>query len=197
MEEGFVIREMTISDINVVASIHLKELGESFLGKMGDRFLKRLYSCMLEEQSFKGFVAENRLGIHGFATITLDSAQFYKRVYKKHFFSLATDVILRGIRQTPLILKSFQIFFSKTPCINIKAELLSIAVSKDYRGQGIGRMLVNAILSFLKSRDKDSIFVLVDSHIPANDFYKSLGFIDNGQIRLHRDIWSLYWIKAK
>jgi len=198
MKENITIREMLNSDIDAIASIHSKDLNKSFLGKMGYGFLKKLYFYMLEDPSFKCFVAENNSGIHGFASITLDSAEFYRRIYKKQFFSLAKQVMLRSLRQPFLLFKSLEIFLkaSHKENLNIKPELLSIAVEEGYRGQGLGRMLVNTCLSFIKTKGEESIFVIVKPYIPANNFYKSLGFIDNGQIKLYGDVWNLYWIKA-
>jgi len=196
MEENLTIREMAISDINAIASIHSEELSESFLGRMGCRFLRRLYDYMFKEESFKCFVAEGSSEICGFVAIALDSAQFYKKIYKKHLFSLACEVMLIGIRQPDIILSSFQLFFSKSmKPPDIKTELLSICVKKGYQGKGLGRRLVNTSLTSLKTKGIDSISVIVHPNIPANNFYKSLGFTYNRQIVLYGENFNLYLLK--
>ena len=201
MKENIRIREMNISDIDEVVDIHSKELKDSFLGKLNYGFLLKLYSYMLEEESFKCFVAECNSKVCGYIAITLDSGEFYKRIYKKHLFSLVVEIMSRSIRQPILIVQSLEIFLSKTPSVgisNIRAELLSIAVANKFKFKGIGKKLVGEALAFLKSIKEESIFVIVNiNNIAANKFYESIGFIKKGQLSLHRDIMNLYIFDVK
>ena len=58
-----------------------------------------------------------------------------------------------------------------------ECEISNIAVIEECRRQGIGRRLLNALLSELVSRSAKSVFLLVrDGNTPAIMLYQSLGF---------------------
>ena len=66
-----------------------------------------------------------------------------------------------------------------------------VAVLKEYRGQGVGRVLMQAILQLAKQQGR--LFVKLSSQVHAMPFYASLGFIAEGEEYLdcgipHRDM---------
>ncbi|KQT83939.1 ribosomal protein S18-alanine N-acetyltransferase [Aurantimonas sp. Leaf443] len=63
-----------------------------------------------------------------------------------------------------------------------EAEILTIAVSKGARGQGIGRMLMDAVLRHLHAERATSLFLEVDEeNIPARKLYARLRFEEVGR----------------
>jgi GNAT superfamily N-acetyltransferase len=51
-----------------------------------------------------------------------------------------------------------------------------LCTSKDYRRQGAGRLLMEAVASDARIRGKRSIDVKCPAHAPANHFYKRIGY---------------------
>jgi len=51
-----------------------------------------------------------------------------------------------------------------------------LCTSKDYRGQGVGKLLMEAVASDARIRGKKTIDLKCPAHAPANQFYKSIGY---------------------
>lgn len=65
------------------------------------------------------------------------------------------------------------------------AEITEFFISPDYRRQGIGTRLLNTVLSLCRSRGAKEITLLTgDDNIPAQAFYKSLGFVPSGELHM-------------
>jgi ribosomal protein S18 acetylase RimI-like enzyme len=79
--------------------------------------------------------------------------------------------------------------------IDLQTTLSDICISEDYRNQGIGRMLVNALLIDCGNKLRDFIQLKCPIDLPANMFYKKLGFtlyaIENGKKRQLK-VWRLF-----
>ncbi len=62
------------------------------------------------------------------------------------------------------------------------ADMMNIAVSPDYRRQGIGEMLVNGLVAHLKQENVRALLLEVRvSNAPAIALYKKLGFQQVGR----------------
>ena len=58
-----------------------------------------------------------------------------------------------------------------------ETDMMNIAVSPDYRRQGIGERLVTELVSWLKARGSHSLMLEVRaSNLPAQKLYEKLGF---------------------
>jgi ribosomal protein S18 acetylase RimI-like enzyme len=51
-----------------------------------------------------------------------------------------------------------------------------LCTSKDHRGQGVGKLLMEAVASDARIRGKRAIDLKCPAHAPANYFYKSIGY---------------------
>jgi GNAT superfamily N-acetyltransferase len=51
-----------------------------------------------------------------------------------------------------------------------------LCTSKDHRGQGVGKLLMEAVASDARIRGKKTIDLKCPAHAPANYFYKSIGY---------------------
>ena len=61
-------------------------------------------------------------------------------------------------------------------------ELAKMAVNREYRGHGIGRLLLNNCLKFAKEKKAKEVFLITnDSLKPALNLYRSCGFELNEQ----------------
>ncbi len=61
-----------------------------------------------------------------------------------------------------------------------------VAVTKDYRGKGIGKKIMNKLIELAKSEGLNE--VLVSSQCSAAGFYKKIGFSEYGDIFLEAGI---------
>ncbi len=62
-----------------------------------------------------------------------------------------------------------------------EAHVTTIAVHPDFRGRGLGKMLMNTLIDYAREQGADTMVLEVrPSNIPALNLYKSLGFRNIG-----------------
>ncbi len=63
-----------------------------------------------------------------------------------------------------------------------ESDMMNVAVDEDYRRQGVGKMLIEALMEYLKARESHCLTLEVrDSNTPARNLYGSLGFSEIGR----------------
>lgn len=63
-----------------------------------------------------------------------------------------------------------------------ESDMMNVAVDGDYRRQGVGKMLIEALMEHLKARESHCLTLEVrDSNTPARNLYASLGFSQIGR----------------
>ena len=72
-----------------------------------------------------------------------------------------------------------QIGCARIRFINSKAKLERIALIKKYRGSGLGKVLVDYLVFYCKSKEVKEIYF--DAQYYLENFYKKCGFISEGK----------------
>ena len=63
-----------------------------------------------------------------------------------------------------------------------ESDMMNVAVDEDYRRQGVGKMLIEALVERLKAQESHCLTLEVrDSNAPARNLYGSLGFSEIGR----------------
>ena len=63
-----------------------------------------------------------------------------------------------------------------------ESDMMNVAVDGAYRRQGIGKLLIEALVEHLKARESHCLTLEVrDSNTPARNLYASLGFSEIGR----------------
>ena len=63
-----------------------------------------------------------------------------------------------------------------------ESDMMNVAVDGAYRRQGVGKMLIEALVEHLKARESHCLTLEVrDSNTPARNLYASLGFSQIGR----------------
>lgn len=63
-----------------------------------------------------------------------------------------------------------------------ESDMMNVAVDEDYRRQGVGKMLIEALVEQLKALESHCLTLEVrDSNAPARNLYASLGFSEIGR----------------
>ncbi len=177
------IRFANKKDCLSVARIHLQEIKSGFLNQLGEKFLVYFYESMIDSPNAFLIVAEDN-GIIGFVSGSTNLNRFYKEFIRKYRLK-AFSVLAKKIFSLNTIKKILETKkYSKKEGL---PELLSIAVSSKFQGQGIAKKLLEQFIIEMKKRKILSFRVIVGQELEANNFYIKNGFKFLSQDFVHKD----------
>ncbi len=163
------------------ARLHIQGINTGFISSLGIDFVTALYEAIAISDHAFGLVAvdSDKDKIVGFVTFCTDLNALYKSVIRKNVMKFSF-ILGRRLFSLARVKRIFQTLFypSKVKDLQLpKAELLSIAVDPDARGQGLGRRLINEGFQQCRKRDIKKVKVLVAAdNQPANMLYQKTGF---------------------
>lgn len=191
-----IIRLANKDDCLEAAKLHAQEIKWGFLSELGERFLYYFYLTMINSPNAFLIIAEDNNLIVGFISGCTDLKRFYREFAKKY-----------TLRILPLLFKKFfsinslkKIFETRKYTKERKkdlpeAELISIAVSSQFQGKGLGRELLNKFFSEMKKRGAKLIKVIVGEKLSrAIRFYEKNGFKFHSKSFVHKDMPSRIYI---
>ncbi len=175
------VRQMEVQDVSECVSIHLRAFQGFFLTFLGPAFLKEFYTSTIMDPSGFGLVAESESKIFGFVVGVTQPKGFYKRLLIKRALFFAWAALLPLLKKPSIfmrLLRAFQKPSEEMPAPNC-GTLMSIAVSPDAQGLGVGQALVTAFLQEASRKENvDYINLTTDrlNNESANFFYQKMGF---------------------
>jgi len=195
MDSGVQIAPIQACHLKRVAEIHAQALAGDFLPSLGVNFLNVFYEAALASGAAVGCVALTIDTPIGFVLGSPDMSVLFREVIRRAPLQLAKAAIPGIVRRPALLLKVAETFLypRRESSIDVKAELVVIAVKPEFRSQGLGQALINALNTEFKERKIWSYKVTVlQSNQGANRFYARSGFHRTGEFRLYNQNWNLY-----
>lgn len=186
---------MQVRHLKRVAEIHAHALEGDFLPSLGVAFLHVFYQAALAHDMAIGIVALTGDTPIGFVLGSSDMDIMFQKVVRSASLQLARAALPAVVRKPGLLLKVAESFLypRREASLDVKAELVVIAVEPEYRSQGLGQTLVQALNTEFKGRNIQSYKVTVlQSNQGANRFYARLGFQNTGKFQLYRQMWNLF-----
>ena len=185
VRQGFMdyqIKEMEKEHIRKVVAVHLDSFQGFFLSFLGPAFLRELYSSILEDRFGIYLVALDGDQMVGFVAGTARASGVYSRLLRQRLirFGLAViPAILKRPAIIPRLLRRISDPHGQPPPDLNRGRLMSIAVSPEEHGKGIGQALVKAFLKESSLRDISQVDLTTDKdeNEDVNLFYQGLGFI--------------------
>jgi ribosomal protein S18 acetylase RimI-like enzyme len=193
-------RLLNNADAQQVADLHIEGINAGFISTLGPKFVKAMYEAIARSDTSFGLVYEEDQRILGFVTFTPNLTQLYKSVIFRNGFRLGFLLagklfsfrVIKRIFETLLYPHRMQ--KKEVP----SAELLSIAVSANARGKGVGYQLVQEGLEMCRRRGIDRLKLLVGvEDLPPNKLYLKCGFKLADQIDNHNELCNLYIWQAE
>lgn len=181
--------------VSQVCVIHYDSLSDkSFITSFGSDFLKKLYEMILLSHNGSLLLALDDEGyVKGFILYTIDTSKIFRAFIRNiHLF---WKPIIASLLKKPLIFgKLLQtLFYSSSEGVDIKPELLAVAVSEGYRSTNIGTRLIALLDSELSISGVTEYKVTVlKSMIRSNSFYLRLGFQLTNSFNMYGQTWNLY-----
>lgn len=174
------IRPMTPRDALPVARLHRDGIATGFLSSLGETFLRQLYAALPGCPAGFGYVCVNGdNAVQGFIVCAEDTGQVYKQTMVSRGAAMAVTLLPRVARHPSVIRHLWETlrYPSEAGAHLPPAEILSIVVCKEARGQSIGRRLVRAAIEEFRRRGIEHIKVAAGAENEApNAFYRKCGF---------------------
>lgn len=175
-----IIRPGRRDELPGIVGIHLEAFPKFFLSFLGPRFLNLMYGGILADPGGVLHVAEEDHRLLGFVAGVERQAGFYRRLIKRHKWAFAAAA-LGALRRRPSIApRLWRALRRPGEARQAAAEacLMSIAVSPQEAGRGLGRQLVLAFDQTLRERGLAAYCLTTDAkdNDRTNRFYAGLGF---------------------
>lgn len=183
------IRLTNKDDCLEVAKLHIQEIKLGFLSELGEKFLYYFYLAMIDSPNAFLIVAEDNGSIIGFISGCIDLKKFYKEFVKKYspkvFFILLKKFF--NLKTIKNILETIK-YAGKEKKNLPKAELLALAVKKEFQGQGIAGKMLEKFVWEMKTRKVSDFKVIVGEELsPAIRFYEKNGFKFHSKNFVHQN----------
>lgn len=182
-----------------VAALHAANIDQGFLATLGTPFLALVYRAIDEVPESMLIVEEREGRVLGFVAGGSSMGAIYRRMLRRPF------ALARAIGPTlakPARLRRILEILSYGRATNNEkqwpaAELLSIAVSREARGQGIADSLYRRLMECYRLRGvRDFRIVVGDALAPAHRFYRRMGAVPVGRIEVHAGEGSTVYVQA-
>ncbi len=178
MLEYRIVRE---SEYEVLASIHLEVFNDFFLSSLGKNFLKAYYKASLQSMSVIAVcVVDESDKIQGFATGSITSVSFHKRLLLQNFLIFSIQGLRLLFTKPKALYRLIKNLEKKT---NPKddgnySELLSICLLPSLKGKGIGKKLIKEYEIEAANKGCSNIALTTDfyNNKDVTEFYKSTGY---------------------
>ncbi|OGZ73384.1 MAG: hypothetical protein A2908_03320 [Candidatus Staskawiczbacteria bacterium RIFCSPLOWO2_01_FULL_38_12b] len=160
-----------------IAQIHKNEIDKGFLSSLDIIFLGNFYGALIESKFSFCIVAKEDDRIVGFISGVFDLDKFYRYFLKNYFFQ-SVVLLCKKVFNISYIKKILETLLYPVKEKNLPpAELLTMAVLKQFQGQGIAGKMFFEFLGEMKKRDIKTFKVLVGEELKsAIAFYEKNGF---------------------
>jgi ribosomal protein S18 acetylase RimI-like enzyme len=174
------IMPMTSAHIEQVVSVHQHSFQGFFLSLLGRGFLSLFYSAGVVYAEGVGYVYIEDDRITGFVFGVANSSKFYRYLLQTRWLRFAIAALSATWRDPTIIRRLLRAwrYPSQTAKQPEAATLMSIAVSPDVQGIGIGTELVLVFLEAMRARGIRYVSLTTDrlDNDRANAFYSKRGF---------------------
>jgi ribosomal protein S18 acetylase RimI-like enzyme len=176
------LRIIEKNEYKTIAEIHLVAFKDFFLTSLGKRFLRVYYRASLKSRESLSVCGTDEEGkIQGFCIGCVKSKGYHKRLLKNNFFLFLFEgliVIFSKPASLVRLVKNMDKIGSSNDDGNY-AELLSIAVSPDQKGFGLGKQLMYKFEEEATKNGCKRIALTTDYFNNRNvlSFYEKAGYV--------------------
>lgn len=175
------IRAARQPDVPTIVDVHQRAFQGFFLSFLGPAFLRQLYLGILDDRDGMIFVAEQGENVCGFVAGTAAPSGFYSRLLRQRWWRFALSAALPALKRPAIIPRLLRAFSAPSQASRSpgRGTLMSLAVTPDAQGAGLGGTLVRAFLAEASRRGLRQVDLTTDKHNNdgTNRFYRNLGFI--------------------
>lgn len=164
-----------------LASIHKKAFPNFFLTTLGDNFLKDYYKASLASiNSISIGAVDDNGSIVGFAVGSLKSKGYHKNLLFENFYLFTTRAIILILTKPLAIIRLIKNLDKNKASEDDGnySELLSIGISPELKGLGIGKELLFSFEKEVKKRGGEKVALTTDleNNERVISFYEKCGY---------------------
>ena len=192
------VRPLERRDAPRAASLHATCIDPGFLSSLGEAFLRQLYSVVPSCPAGFGFVCEGPDGqVLGFIACAESTGLFIRQAVLRRGVPMALALGWRLLAPSVAkgLLEAWR-YPTETAAALPPPGILSVAVSPEARGKGVGRALISAALAEFRRRGIHEVKVAVGSQGMSNGFYVRCGFRLADTRELHGRPVNMYVIRT-
>lgn len=183
-----------------VARLHAGNLDQGFLSSLGIGFLTELYRAIDRCPQSVLIVKSEQDNVVGFVTGLAGPMTFvYKRLMRRFFiWSMPLFPVLCSPSRMSRVAEILRYTKNGTPRTDLPtAELLSIVVSPDYRGNGTAEALYVDLTAYFKQMQVTRFKIVVGENLaPAHKFYRRMGAQPLAELELHQGKKSVVYVQT-
>ncbi|HFI0401215.1 TPA: GNAT family N-acetyltransferase [Streptococcus suis] len=177
------IKLANLDDIDEIVKFHKEQFSDYYLTQLGSSILSRYYTFFITSSVNNCFVVLEKNKIIALALFVNDFEFHISKFYANNKVFLATSIIKALLGMNRIVWKGtaervMNLFRTSEKAFDLpKLTLLSLAVSNCYRGNGIGKKLINFAEEFYIDKEIKSYYLSVlSSNYDAIRFYEKNGF---------------------
>lgn len=178
------IRNATISDLNVIVSVHKESFKGFFLTELGGKFLYILYKAFaIGSGGVLRVLCNNDGNIIGFAAGALCPNSFFKELRRSKGFIFLLFAIPLFFKKPCLLVKKlwYALFYNGSAPLSIpnSALLSSICITTSFKGLSYGKMLLCDFEEIAINNGKSYLVLETDKYFNDNvlNFYYKNGYV--------------------
>lgn len=171
-----------------IAYIHIENLDQGFLARLGPVFLSEMYRALDHNPETVLIAQLQNDEVIGFVSGGHNMSSVYKNMMLRIWvWGLPLAVRLLSIKRIKRILDIIKYGQKNGEAHDLPSyELYSIAVKPAFRGHGISSSLYEALANHFKSKDILAYKIIVgNSLLPAHRFYTKMGAKPYGEVEVH------------
>lgn len=174
------VREASREYIDRIVGVHLSAFKGFFLTELGEKFLSLYYECVLNSEDGILLSCFDEGKLIGFCAATTRSAGYNSRLIKHNFLNFALIGAKLCITKPGAIIRLAK-NLTKSGSTEDKGdygELLSIGVSRDAQGKGVGKALLGKLEQSMSEVGVKRLSLTTDfeENEKTLHFYSSIGF---------------------
>ncbi len=194
------IKILKINDFsyaNDLASLHVKNINGK-LSNIGVEFLSKIYQTFLQDRNIRIWILFHNEKAVGFLCGCIRNKEIYKKFLFKNF-SFLIFLFLRNILNLSFIKDAYGLIILFLTAKNFSlgnSELLSIAISKNFRNKYYGKKLIRKLDFYLRKKNKKEYIVKVEfNNRKAINFYLSNKF--KHMFKTNYPLFDILYLKKK
>lgn len=162
-------------DINSFIDMHYNAFKGYLTGRLGKEYVSYFLTSLITSKEGVFYTHSEDDKILGFICGTTDITKFWNKEYRRKLWKLAIIIILKNPLTAFNMLRHIWVQHQVDKC-EMNARILSLVISEECRGRGMGRRLVETFSSFMARQGVKNYLVYTDADCPASKFYHKMGF---------------------